>query len=205
MRRQNISAENELGVNIKFLTQFLFHPTKIGAVAPSNNKLCDMITDMADLPKISSVIEFGSGTGVITEKIVNKISKDTTFFAMEINETLVEATKTRCPDATVYQSSASNAKKHLDMHGEEGCDCIISSLPWSAFSDELQDDLMETIMDVLNPGGRFLTYAYAPGLVFPSARRFRNKLYKKFDKVSRSKIVWSNFPPAFVYYAEKTQ
>ena len=199
-----MSAENELGVNIKFLTQFLIHPTKVGAVAPSNNKLCDMITDMADLHQISSVIEFGSGTGVITEKIVNKISKDTTFFAMEINETLVEATKKRCPGTTVYQSSASNAKRHLEIHGEQGCDRIISSLPWSTFSDELQDDLMETIIDILNPGGKFLTYAYIPGLVFPSARRFKNKLYEKFDKVGRSKIVWTNFPPAFVNYAGKT-
>jgi len=196
MRRTNISAENELEVNIKFLTQFLIHPTKIGAIAPSNNKLCDMITDMAELRQISSVIEFGSGTGVITEKIINKISKETTFF--------VEATKKRCPDVTVYQSSASNAKKHLELHGEQGCDRIISSLPWSTFSDELQDDLLETIMDVLNPGGKFLTYAYVPGLVFPSARRFKKKLYEKFDKVSRSKTVWTNFPPAFIYYAEKT-
>jgi len=204
MRRQNISAGNELEFNLKFLTQFLIHPTKIGAVAPSNNRLCDMITDMADLPQISSVIEFGSGTGVITEKIVNKISGDTTFFAMEINETLVEATKKRCPNATVYLESASNAKKYLELHGETGCDRIISSLPWSTFSDNLQDDLMETIMDILHPGGKFLTYAYVPGLVFPSAIRFRKKLNEKFDKVSRSEIVWTNFPPAFVYYAEKT-
>ena len=199
-----MSAENELGVNIKFLTQFLIHPTKVGAVAPSNNKLCDMITDMADLHQISSVIEFGSGTGVITEKIVNKISKDTTFFAMEINEKLVEATKRRCPYVTIYPYSASNAKRYLEIHGEQGCDRIISSLPWSTFSDEMQDDLIETIIDVLNPGGKFLTYAYIPGLVFPSARRFKNKLYEKFDKVGRSKIVWTNFPPAFIYYAEKT-
>jgi phospholipid N-methyltransferase len=123
---------------------------------------------------------------------------------MEINETLVEATKKRCPGTTVYQSSASNAKRHLEIHGEQGCDRIISSLPWSTFSDELQDDLMETIIDILNPGGKFLTYAYIPGLVFPSARRFKNKLHEKFDKVGRSKTVWTNFPPAFVYYAEKT-
>ena len=203
MRRTNIGAENELEVNIKFLTQFLIHPTKIGAVAPSNDLLCDMITDMAECEKISSVIEFGSGTGVITEKIMNKISDDTTFFAMEINETLVDATKKRCPGATVYQSSAIDAKKHLEMHGEKGCDRIISSLPWSTFNDETQDDLMGTIMDVLNPGGKFLTYAYVPGLVFPSAIRFRKMLHEKFDKVSRSKIVWTNFPPAFIYFAEK--
>ena len=203
MRRQNISVGNELEVNIKFLTQFLIHPTKIGAIAPSNDRLCDMITDMADLQNISSVIEFGSGTGVITEKIVSKISSDVTFFAMEINETLVEATKKRCPDATVYLESAGNAKKYLELHGETGCDRIISSLPWSTFSDNLQDDLMETIMDILHPGGKFLTYAYVTGLVFPSAIRFRKKLHEKFDKVSRSKIVWTNFPPAFIYYAEK--
>jgi len=153
MRRQSASAENQLEVNIKFLTQFLIHPTKIGAIAPSNDKLCDLITEMAELPKISSVIEFGPGTGVITEKILNKISKDTTFFAMEINETLVEATKKRCPDATVYLSSAGDAKKYLEIHGEKGCDRIISSLPWSTFNEDLQNDLMETIMDVLNPGG----------------------------------------------------
>lgn len=203
MRRENVRAENELEVNLKFLTQFLIHPTKIGAIAPSNDKLCEMVTDMAELDKVSSVIEFGPGTGVITEKIVRKISQDTTFFAMEINETLIEATKKRCPDATVYLASASNAKKYLELHGEQGCDRIISSLPWSTFSDDLQDDLMETIMDVLNPGGKFLTYAYVPGLVFPSAIRFRKKLHEKFDKVSRSEIVWTNFPPAFIYYAEK--
>lgn len=203
MRRENVRAENELEVNLKFLTQFLIHPTKIGAIAPSNDRLCEMVTDMAELDKVSSVIEFGPGTGVITEKILRKISKDTTFFAMEINETLIEATKKRCPEATVYLASASNAEKYLDMHGEQGCDRIISSLPWSTFSDDLQDDLMETIMDVLNPGGKFLTYAYVPGLVFPSAIRFRKKLHEKFDKVSRSEIVWTNFPPAFIYYAEK--
>ncbi|MEM7008857.1 MAG: methyltransferase domain-containing protein [Thermodesulfobacteriota bacterium] len=204
MRRENVRSENELEVNLKFLTQFIIHPTKIGAIAPSNDSLCDLMTDMAELKEVSSVVEFGPGTGVITEKIVNKISEDTTFFAMEINETLVEATKKRCPEATVYLDSASSAKKYLDIHGEKGCDCIISSLPWSTFSDDLQDDLMDTIIDVLHPGGKFLTYAYVPGLIFPSARRFRKKLHEKFDKITRSKIVWTNFPPAFVYYAEKT-
>ncbi len=104
----------------------------------------------------------------------------------------------------VYLSPARDANKYLEMHGEKRCDRIISSLPGSTFSENLQDDLMETVMDVLNPGGKFLTYAYVPGLVFPSAIRFKKKLNEKFDKVSRSKIVWSNFPPAFVYYAEKT-
>lgn len=193
----------ELEFNIKFVTQFITHPTKTGAILPSSENLCELITDMAELPKVSTVIEFGPGTGVITEMIMRKKSPDTIFFAMEINEAFVEATKRRCPDAIVYQSSAENASKHLEMHGESGCDLILSSLPWTTFDGETQQKLLDTIYDVLNPGGKFLTYAYVPGLVFPAAWRFRKKLSSKFDKVARSRIIWSNIPPAFVYQCEK--
>ena len=202
MRRSNTSAETDLEFHIKFLAQFIIHPTKTGAIAPSSDALSQFITDMAELGNVSSVIEFGSGTGVITEKILERISPDTTFFAMEINQTFVETTKRRCPEAVVYESSATNAMKHLELHGEDGCDCIISSLPWSTFSEDLQDDLLKTITDVLRPGGKFLTYAYLPGLIMPTARRFRRKLEQNFDTVKRSKTIWSNFPPAFVYHAQ---
>ena len=193
----------ELEFNIKFVTQFITHPTKTGAILPSSENLCELITDMAELPKVSTVIEFGPGTGVITEMIMRKKSPDTIFFAMEINEAFVEATKRRCPDAIVYQSSAENASKHLGMHGESGCDLILSSLPWTTFDGETQQKLLDTIYDVLNPGGKFLTYAYVPGFVFPAAWRFRKKLSSKFDKVARSRVIWSNIPPAFVYRCEK--
>lgn len=203
MRRSNMSAETDLVYNLKFFTQFIIHPTKTGAVLPSNDKLCNLITDTADLNNVSTVVELGSGTGVITEKIMQKKSEDTTFFALEINSAFVEATKRRCPEAVVYQSSAENAAKHLDLHGHSGCDRIVSSLPWSTFNGETQQVLLDSIYDVLNPGGIFLTYAYVLGIVAPSAWKFRKKIYAKFDKVTTSKTVWSNIPPAFIYVCEK--
>jgi phospholipid N-methyltransferase len=203
MRRANTGSETELEFNLKFVTQFINHPTKTGAILPSSDKLCELMTDMAELNNVSTVIEFGPGTGVITEKVMRKKSPDTTFFAMEINEAFVESTKSRCPDAIVYQSSAENASKYLEMHGKTGCDLILSSLPWIAFDGETQQNLLDTIYDVLNPGGKFLTYAYAPGLVLPASWRFRKKLNSKFDKVTKSRIIWSNIPPALVYQGEK--
>ncbi len=203
MRRQEISADTDLQLNLDFIKEFIFHPTKTGAVAPSSELLADFMTDVAELSETNTVIEFGSGTGVITEKIIDKLNDNTTFFALEINPTFVEATKTRCPDALVYQSSATNVKQLMDLHDTHGCDRIISSLPWAIFNSELQDSLLDTIYEVLHPGGKFLTYSYWHALPFPTSRRFRSKLYKKFNNVTRTKTVWNNFPPAVIYCAEK--
>ncbi|HML94788.1 MAG TPA: methyltransferase domain-containing protein [Thermodesulfobacteriota bacterium] len=203
MKRTNMGVETDLEYNLKFFTQFIIHPTKTGAILPSNEKLCELMTDIADLNDVSAVVELGSGTGVITEKILRKKGPETKFFAMEINPTFVEATKRRCPEATVYQSSAENAGYHLELHGESGCDRVISSLPWSTFDYETQELILNSIYETLKPGGKFLTYAYSLGLLFPSAWRLRRLLKSKFDKVVKSSIVWSNIPPAFIYICEK--
>jgi len=186
-----------------YLTQSFIHPTKTGSVAPSSEQLCELLTDTAELQNASTVIEFGPGTGVFTERILHKISTDTTFFALEINPRFAAATKLRCPQATVYNDSAENAKKHLLNHGVTACDCIISALPWSVFNSNLQDRLLSTIWEILEPGGKLLTVAYFHALIFPSAQRFRKRLYSTFPTVTKTEIVWKNFPPAFVYCAQK--
>ena len=187
---------------IQFLKQFVLHTAKTGAVAPSSEGLADLITETAGLHSASAVIEFGAGTGIFTEKILQKISDETRFFALEINPDFVKATRKRCPDAVVYQDSAANAKKYLDGLGINECDCIICGLPWAAFSEELQNELLDTIIDVLKPGGRFLTFAYLQGLLLPAGMRFKKKLSTRFNSVTKTRTIWLNFPPAFVYCAE---
>jgi phosphatidylethanolamine/phosphatidyl-N-methylethanolamine N-methyltransferase len=188
---------------IQFLKQFVFHPTKTGAIAPSSKGLADLITDAADLSNVSAVIEFGSGTGVFTEKILQKIPEDAKFFALETNSDFVEATRNRCPAALVHHDSATNAKKYLNELGINDCDCVICGLPWASFSEDLQNELLDTIVDVLKPGGRFLTFAYLQGLLLPAGMRFKKKLSTRFKEVTKTRTVWQNLPPAFVYCAKK--
>ncbi len=188
---------------IHFIRQFVLHTAKTGAVTPSSEGLADLITDTAGLHSASAVIQFGTGTGVFTEKILQKISNETRFFALEINPDFVKATRKRCPDAIVYQDSAANAKKYLNELGINECDCIICGLPWAAFSEELQNELLDTIIDILKPGGKFLTFAYLQGSLLPAGMKFKRKLSTKFSRVTKTKTIWLNFPPAFVYCAEK--
>jgi len=189
--------------SIRFLKQFLLCPSQTGAIAKSSEGLADLITDTAELSKASVVIEFGSGTGVFTEKILQKTKTGTTFFAIDINPDFIQATRKRCPNAHIYHDCATNAKKYLNIHSHRYCDCIISGLPWASFTDKLQGDLIDTILDVLKPGGKFLTFAYLQGMLLPGGRRFKKKLHAKFKKITTTPTVWMNIPPAFVYCAEK--
>ncbi len=188
---------------LQFVKQFICYPGKTGAVTPSSESLADLITEAADLSKASTVIEFGPGTGIFTEKILQKISQQTRFFALEINPDFVQATIDRCPGVTVYHDSAKNAKKYLSRLDLKECDSIICGLPWAAFGESLQNELLDTIVDILKPGGRFLTFAYLQGLLLPAGIRFKKTLTTRFQSLTKTKTVWLNFPPAFVYCAQK--
>ena len=188
---------------LQFFKQFLQHPGTTCAITESSRELADLITDTAELSQASVVVEFGSGTGVFTEKILEKLSEDAKALALEINPAFAEETKKRCPEAIVHYDSAVNASYYLRKAGVEKCDRIISGLPWACFHQELQDQLLDTIMEILKPGGKFVTFIYLHGLFLPSGIRFRKCLSSRFGKIVETRIIWKNLPPALVYCAER--
>ncbi len=190
-------------MDVQFLKQFILHPFTTGSIVPSSESLATLITDAAELGKKQDVVEFGSGTGAFTEKILQKINKHTTFFALETNPYFAKETEERCPAATVYCDSAVNARKYFQKYDIKQCDCIISGLPWASFSRDIQDTLLDTITTVLKPDGMFLSFAYLHGLLLPSGQRFKKNLHERFRDVTTTDIVWQNIPPAFVYIARK--
>lgn len=186
------------------ISQFLSNPLRTGAVAPPSEEIARLIVDTADLQSAKTVVELGSGTGVFTERIIGRISDGTLFFAIEINQFFAEKTKKRCPQVQVYNDSAANVKKYLKMHNASGCDCIISGLPWTFFEKKVQEDILDTVVDALNPGGEFLASAYLHGpLFFPSGRRFKKMLHERFSEVNTTRIIWNNLPPGLVYHCRK--
>ena len=188
---------------LSFLKEFIIYPKMTGAIAPSSNRLSELITDIAELSKSESVIEFGPGTGVLTEMILKKMPKGSNFIAIESNARFVTATKSRCPQAIIHHSNAIHVKKILKVHGISHCDCIISGLPWASFDKQLQDKLLNAVYEILQPGGKFVTFAYLQGLLLPGGLNFRGKIQSYFPQVTTTKPVWLNTPPAIVYYARK--
>ena len=187
-----------------FIKQFLSNPNSIGAVHPSSEQLADLITETAQLSNRSTIVEIGSGTGVFTEKIYEKKNESADFFAIELNPYFVEQTKKRCPRVKVFEGSAENIDTYLTNQGYSGCDCIISGLPWASFNNEIQDSILQSLYDSMVPGAVFLTFSYLQNLITPSGRRFRKKLTDMFGSIQKTKVVWKNVPPAFVYSVYKS-
>ncbi len=185
----------------EFLVESLTSPSEVRAVASSSQGLAELITDLASLDDADAVIELGPGSGVFTEKIVEKTKVGSTFLAFEVNHRFVEVTRRRCPRCTVLQQSAVHARKHLNESGHEHCDSVVSGLPWATFSESEQDDLLDAVSEVLRPGGTFVALAYVSALLLPRGRGFRRKLHQRFTDVEQSRVVWRNMPPAFVYRA----
>lgn len=185
------------------MDHFIRNITKTGAVSSCSEEVAKVLTQRANLANSKTVVELGSGTGAITKKLVEQLSHDTLFFALELSDHFVEETKKCCPGANVYHDSAENVKKYLKQHGKDTCDCIISTLPWTLFDKELQARILDALFDVLPPGGEFLTVTYTFATFLPSGRRFKNMLKGKFTHVERTKPIWKNLPPVYVYHCKK--
>lgn len=177
-----------------------------GALAPSSRALAEVVTEMAGVGDSKVIVEYGPGTGVFTKVIEEKMPRDAYFLALEVKPEFVKATRECCSLVHVVEDSAQNAIKHLREAGHEGCDTIVSGLPWTRFPDALQDEILEATHAVLRPGGLFVTFAYAFSPLWPSGRRFfKGKLPARFPGMRKSRRIWKNFPPCEVYLCRKPE
>lgn len=183
----------------RMLDQFVKAPRDTGSIVPSSQHLAKALLDEAEIARWDTVVEFGPGTGVFTEHLVNMVANNAVFFAMEINPFLARQTRLRCPQAQIHTASATDVVDYLGRHGLRHCDCIVSSLPWGSLKPALQDAIFAATLDALPSGGRFVTFTYAGVPWMPAGRAFKRRLDANFSHVHTSPVVWRNFPPALVY------
>ncbi|MDZ4858691.1 MAG: methyltransferase domain-containing protein, partial [Candidatus Hydrogenedentes bacterium] len=145
---------------LKFLKEFIANPGDVGSVTPSSKQLAAVVVETARVPQAKVVVEFGPGTGAITQALIPSLRPDATFFAMEINEDFVNLLRKQYPSATFHHDSAENTQKYLKKAGVEYCDAIVSGLPWTFFTEPLQENLLDAALHALRPGGLFATYVY---------------------------------------------
>lgn len=189
---------------LNFLRQFVAHPSATGAIAPSSIHLAREMASWFDWDTARLVVEFGPGTGAFTGEILKHRRPATEFFAIEQNEDFAEIMRRKYPTVTTHCDSVANvsnlcAEAGFDSDGTDCIDGIICGLPWAAFSEELQDELLSATLAALRPGGRFATFAYLQGTLLPAGIRLQRKLDSLFTKIEKSPIVWRNLPPAFIY------
>src|SRR5690606_3695824 len=68
-----------------FLCEFIRHPTRIGAVGPSSQRLARSMVGGIDWSSVKTVLEYGPGTGVFTRQILQVKAADARLVAVEFN------------------------------------------------------------------------------------------------------------------------
>lgn len=187
----------------QFLREFLRDPLTVASITPSSQSLADTVVAPVPLTGDPVVVELGPGTGAFTQAIQRRLGGRGHHLAVEINERFADLLASRFPGVDVAVADARNLREILAVRGLDHADIIVSGLPWAAFTPGRQDDLLTAATDVLAPHGAFTTFAYAYARWTSPARRLRRSLGERFEEVVRCRTVWSNMPPAFVYFCRR--
>lgn len=189
--------------NLAFFSQMVLNPGDVGAIVPSSRTLADHIALTAGVGDANLVVEYGPGTGAITKSIVKHAPDPSRVICLEINDAFVGILRREYPEINVRNDSATDVLKYVREMGHDSCDAIVSGLPFSAFDDGLQNEILAATYDALSPGGRFVTFSYFGLSYSPQGRSFQKNLSKQFNSFEKSSVIWKNFPPAFTLCATK--
>jgi len=186
-----------------FIKEFIRDWKTVGAIAPSSKGLARKVVEQAGVATAHRILEVGAGTGSFTEAIREKLGTSAFYIGAELNPVFVEALKQRFPDLQFQAGDIVD----MDLAGlcaSKGgrFEAIVSGLPWTAFSQGLQERILDHVLPHLAPGGRFVTFAYTGFHWLPAGQRFRALLKSRLKKVTTTSTVWMNLPPAFVYVGE---
>lgn len=196
-----------------FLAEFLRNPRATASVAPSSRFLADrMIADL-DFSKITSIVEFGPGSGPFTRVLLERLPKNWhrsqggkgVFIAIEFNPALAEVVREKFPSVIVAAESAANVEQICARQGilPGQLDVIISGLGYVSFPKDLTTQILEAAHRMLRPSGEFRTFGYHVGLMLPGAWHLRSELERLFSSARMQRGAWRNLPPAFMYRCVK--
>ncbi|MDX9981140.1 MAG: ribosomal RNA adenine dimethylase domain-containing protein [Lentisphaeria bacterium] len=185
--------------SIRFLGQFLRRPGAVGAIAPSSRHLARRMVEWVDWSRVETAVEYGPGTGAVTQEILARLPARATFIAFESNPAMADLWQGRFPGQDLHFGSATTVGRELNRRGRGHTDVVISGLPWASFPETLQREILAATVASLRPGGQFATFAYLQGLLLPGGIRFRRLLREYFDDIETSSVTWLNLPPAIVY------
>src|ERR1051326_1964119 len=114
---------------LQFLGAFLREPARVGSLAPSSPALAQAMLRGCDLKSAKTVVEFGPGTGAFTRLILQRIGRQTTFFALELDDKHVRGLRHRFPGVHIHKDSAERIQEYLVQHRRKHADYTINSSP----------------------------------------------------------------------------
>ncbi|PCI34121.1 MAG: ribosomal RNA adenine dimethylase [Flavobacteriaceae bacterium] len=183
---------------ITFFKEAIKNIRTSGTVVPSSKFLIKRMLADIDFDAARILVEYGPGSGIITEEILKRMHPEARLFCFEINELFYKhLSGYKHPQLIMVKTSALDIKEVIQKHGFDAVDCVVSSLPLAIMPPEISLSILEKTYDVLRVEGKLIQYQYS----------LQNKkdLKKVFGQHVKIQFVTLNIPPAFVYFCKKVQ
>jgi phosphatidylethanolamine/phosphatidyl-N-methylethanolamine N-methyltransferase len=195
-----------------FLKQARENFLHTGAIAPSSRFVARAVTMPLRLAtRPLEILEAGAGTGALTRGIITAMPPGSTLDIYEINAVFTRHLERSFPRGGAV--SVHN-KGVQEIPPESRYDAIISGLPLNNFDASEVREILESLFDVLEPGGTLSYFEYMLIRELKSlttGRRGRRRLrgvgrvtsgfLQKYE--FRREAVFMNIPPAFVHCLRK--
>ena len=178
--------------NIVFLFQYLKTPRKIGAVAPSSMWLAEKMVAEIDFENAGCIVEYGPGTGVFTDKLLEKRKPDTTLFLLEANKEFCTQLRKKYTDTHnifIIYGSVEHVDSYLKKHGIRKVDYVVSGLPFASLPKNVSETILHKTRNIIGKKGLFITFQYT---------LLKKTFFARYFKKIEQERVLRNIPPAYV-------
>jgi len=184
---------------LDFLRAGLLKHGQTGGIVPSQRFLIARM--IAPIPEDyrGRIVELGAGTGALTLRLAARCP-EARILACEINPALAMDSSASLARAghdgrvEVVPASGEHLLAEMGRRGMEKPDFVISGIPLGNLGGEKAGGLLDIIHRSLGEGGMFIQFQHS--------LLDRKKIRARFPN-TRTVPVLLNFPPAFVYYAQR--
>jgi phospholipid N-methyltransferase len=170
---------------------------RIGAMTRSSKYVVSAVMRHLDKLTLNHVIEYGPGDGVITHKILERLSVGGKLDVIETNLKFIKELQTiNDTRLKIIKGTAQEVTTTLMQNSQSSVDAIISSIPFSMLEAADRERLVRNTLHLLKPSGRFIVFQYSPMLL--------TLLNKYFSKTHvKTEFELRNVPPNFIMTAWK--
>lgn len=146
-----------------FLEEFLRNPATVGSMVPSSRELTGKVMGPIDFASARCIVEYGPGTGVFTDILMQRCKPETGIVLIEVNLLFNQMLKERCagqPNGHVIHGPAGQTGEHL-KNGEylknlglDNVDYVVCGLPFSSLPRRLRWRILQHTRRLLLPEGK---------------------------------------------------
>lgn len=167
----------------------------MASVTPTSTFCIKRVCKPIDFSQDITLVEFGAGTGVFADYILERMTPGSLLVMFETNKHLFKKLKkTKDPRVQLFNRSVEHVADLLDERLIGDVDYIISGIPFSFLDDDVKTSILKQSKKILKKDGAFLAYQTSGHLKEPLQETF-GKVETEFELL--------NIPPMTVYRAFK--